>query len=82
MRLNGLENIRSFYFIGIGGISMSALAKLLSVYGYLVSGSDAVRGEETENLAFYGVKIFIGVDENRKELFDADAVVYTDAISA
>lgn len=82
MRLNGLENIRSFYFIGIGGISMSALAKLLSVYGYLVSGSDAVRGEETENLAFYGVKIFIGVDENRKELFDADAVVYTDAISS
>jgi len=59
---------------------MSALAKLLSTQGYEVSGSDALRGEETENLAFYGVKTYIGVDGNRKELIEADMVVYTDAI--
>lgn len=59
---------------------MSALAKLLSVRGYEVSGSDMARGEETENLAFYGVKVYIGVDGERKELFAADAIVYTDAI--
>ncbi len=60
---------------------MSALAKFLSVCGYEVSGSDAVRGEETESLAFYGVRVYIGVDQERKELCNADAVVYTDAIA-
>ena len=60
---------------------MSALAKLFAVHGYAVSGSDGVRGEETENLAFYGVRVYIGEDGGRKELFDADLVVYTDAIS-
>lgn len=82
MRLNGLEQVKKIYFIGIGGISMSALAKYLSTCGYEVSGSDGVRGEETENLAFYGVKVFIGVDGQRKELENAELVVYTDAISS
>ena len=81
MFLKGLEGIKSLYFIGIGGISMSALAKYLSTQGYSVSGSDAIRGEETENLAFYGIKTFIGADGNRKALREADAVVYTDAIA-
>ena len=79
MFLKGLKG-KKFYFIGIGGISMSALAKLLKTYGYSVSGSDGARGEETENLAFYGIKAHIGVDGERKELVEADAVVYTDAI--
>ncbi len=60
---------------------MSALAKYLSTQGYSVSGSDAVRNEETEILAFYGVKTYIGTDERRKDLLEADAVVYTDAIA-
>ena len=68
------------HFIGIGGISMSALAKFLCVCGYEVSGSDAIRGEETENLAFYGVRVYIGEDGERIELQNADAIVYTDAI--
>lgn len=80
MRLNLLKTVKKWYFIGIGGISMSALAKFLSGCGYEVSGSDAVRGEETEALVFYGVKVYIGIDENRTELLQADAVVYTDAI--
>lgn len=60
---------------------MSALAKLLSTQGYTVSGSDGVRGEETENLAFYGVKVYIGEDGTREDLQKADLVVYTDAIA-
>ncbi len=59
---------------------MSALAKFLSVCGYEVAGSDGVKSEETEALAFYGVKAFIGVDGQRAELLDSDVVVYTDAI--
>ncbi len=80
MRLQSLGTIKKVYFIGIGGISMSALAKLLSVYGYHVSGSDGARGEETDALAFYGIRVYIGVDGERQELKNADAVVYTDAL--
>lgn len=80
MRLKGLEKAKKIYFIGIGGISMSALAKFLSVCGYEVSGSDCMRGEETEALAFYGIRVYIGEDETRRDLKTADAVVYTDAI--
>ena len=60
---------------------MSALAKLLSVRGFTVSGSDIQRSEQTENLPFYGVRVFIGNTAERKELLEADLIVYTDAIS-
>ena len=59
---------------------MSALAKFMSICGYETSGSDALRGEETEALAFYGIKVFIGADREREELKQADVVVYTDAL--
>ncbi len=60
---------------------MSALAKLLSTRGFLVSGSDIHKNEQTDSLAFYGVKTYLGEEENRKELLESDSVVYTDAIS-
>ncbi len=60
---------------------MSALAKYLSTQGYVVSGSDAVKNEQTEALAFYGIKTYMGVDGARKELLEADLVVFTDAIT-
>ncbi len=82
MFVKGLKTCKKIYFIGVGGVSMSALAKFLSLCGYEVSGSDAVRGEQTEALAFYGVRVRIGEDEERAELLGADAVVYTDAIPA
>lgn len=81
MRLKAFEKEKKIYFIGIGGISMSSLAKFLSVCGYEVSGSDEVRSEETDALAFYGIRVFIGVDGERKGILEADVIVYTDAIS-
>ena len=36
---------------------------------------------QTENLAFYGIKIYIGADGERAELCGADTVVYTDSSS-
>lgn len=80
MALKGLKKAKSIYFIGIGGISMSALAKFLSTQGYCVSGSDAVKSEQTDALAFYGIKTFLGEDAERELLISADIVVYTDAI--
>lgn len=77
------RRIRKFYFIGIGGISMSALAKFLSACGYEVAGSDAQSGEQTEELSALGVRVTIG--GQGKGICDflksADAVVYTDAIA-
>ena len=80
MRFIGLERVKKVYFIGIYGVSMSALAKLLSINGYKVSGSDERKNEESESLAYYGVTTFVGVDGNRAELLEADLIVFTDAI--
>ncbi len=53
------------HFIGIGGIGMSALARLLLREGKAVSGSDKQAGDITKELAELGAKIFIGhVAEN------------------
>ena len=80
MRLKVLKQAKNVYFIGVGGVSMSALAKLLSVYNYSVSGSDGVKSEALDALAFYGVQAFVGEEENRRQLLEADVVVVTDAI--
>ena len=80
MHLKGLNSVKKVYFIGIGGISMSALARFLFSCGYEVSGSDAARSEQTETLSVQGIKVYLGIDPSRTELLSADAVVYTDAI--
>ena len=50
----------NIHFIGIGGISMSALAEICINKKYNVSGSDMHGSELTEKLASQGAKIFIG----------------------
>lgn len=67
------------HFIGIGGVSMSALAEYLLDKGYKVSGSDAKKSKTTERLKNKGIKIYYG--HNGKNVEKADLVVYTDAIS-
>lgn len=59
---------------------MSALAKFCATLGYSVSGSDALRGEQTRDLYSYGIKTYGGSEKERKDLRLADLVVYTDAI--
>ncbi|MDO5715838.1 MAG: UDP-N-acetylmuramate--L-alanine ligase [Tissierellia bacterium] len=67
------------FFIGIGGISMSALAELLLAYDYQVSGSDPKPSPITERLSNHGATIYSNHDPNH--LKDVDLVIYTDAIS-
>lgn len=81
MRAGHRENIRKFYFIGIGGVSMSALAKYLLARGLEVSGSDMAAGERTEELISLGVRVFVGSDAENPCLSEADEVVYTSAVS-
>jgi UDP-N-acetylmuramate--alanine ligase len=73
-----LDNNSSFYFIGIGGVSMSALAKLLKGFGKTVAGCDLVESEYTKELALHGIKVSCGEVNDSIEAFDA--VVYTDAV--
>lgn len=68
----------SFYFIGIGGVSMNALAKFTKDLGKTVAGCDAVESEYTEELKNYGINVSVG--EVRDSVEEYDAVVYTDAI--
>ncbi len=68
------------HFIGIGGISMSALAKICLNKGHDVSGSDSNESYLIDNLKSQGANIFIG---HKKENItdDIDMVVHTAAIS-
>ena len=70
---------RKVHFIGIGGISMSGIAKLLLSEGYEVSGSDAHESPITKMLEELGAVIgYPQKAENIPE--DTDIVVMTAAI--
>ena len=67
------------HFIGIGGISMSALARLLLSRGFTVSGSDWHESDLTKELETLGVRVSIGQRaENITK--DMDLIVYTAAV--
>ncbi len=67
------------HFIGIGGISMSGLAKVLLSRGFSVSGSDAKASPLTDDLAKSGATIYIGQRSSNIKP-GTDLVVYTAAI--
>ncbi|GAI55785.1 unnamed protein product, partial [marine sediment metagenome] len=56
-----LKGVRSIHFIGIGGIGMSGLARVLLQMGYLISGSDKRKNNLTKKLQAKGA-IDAGVD--------------------
>ncbi len=66
------------YFIGIGGVSMSALALFLHDRGVCVRGSDVSESNFTEMLQEKGIPVTIGNDE---EIYEG-TVVYTGAVDA
>lgn len=53
----------TFHFVGIGGIGMSGLARILTMWGYKVTGSDAVESAQTESLRAMGVPVVLGHDD-------------------
>ncbi|HEY1018750.1 MAG TPA: UDP-N-acetylmuramate--L-alanine ligase [Sediminibacterium sp.] len=79
--MSTLNNIRKIYFIGIGGIGMSALARYFKAKGADVSGYDKTSTPLTRELEASGIAIHY---EERVDLApkDADAIVYTPAIPA
>ena len=51
---------KEYHFIGIGGIGMSGLAKILLSKGIKVSGSDIAASYVTEALTGMGVQVHLG----------------------
>jgi UDP-N-acetylmuramate--alanine ligase len=73
-----LAGCESLFFIGIGGISMSALAMLSAHEGYAVGGSDRTESRLTRELQEQGIAVYLGHDARHVAAYDA--VIYTVAI--
>ena len=70
---------RSYHFIGIGGVGMSALAHILLQKGAFVSGSDLSPTEVTCELEREGCQIFYG--QRAENIKAGQIVVYSTAIN-
>src|SRR4051794_35679356 len=70
-----LEDLRNIYFIGIGGIGMSALARYFKSRGATVSGYDKTSTLLTQDLEASGIAIHYNEDVSSIPK-DTDAVVY------
>ncbi len=73
-----LSGLKSIYFIGIGGVSMSSLAELSMRAGMRVGGSDRNDTALTRRLSGSGIEVFYG--HRAENLRGYEAVVYTVAI--
>ena len=73
--------MKNVYFIGIGGIGMSALARYFKYKGYAVGGYDKTPSDLTAKLEQEGIDVHY---EDRPDLVPADVeetlVIYTPAI--
>lgn len=77
----GLDQIREVYFIGIGGIGMSAIARFFHAKGVRVSGYDKTPTPLTRELEASGIAIHYEEDISKVNE-NADLVIYTPAIPA
>ncbi|MBI4801939.1 MAG: UDP-N-acetylmuramate--L-alanine ligase [Elusimicrobia bacterium] len=76
----GFEDIKNVHFIGIGGIGMSGIARLLLKTGFAVSGSDLKESEITRTLKAEGARVFTG--HKAGNAAGADVVVISSAVKA
>ncbi|MGL5202468.1 MAG: UDP-N-acetylmuramate--L-alanine ligase [Cetobacterium sp.] len=68
------------YFIGINGIGMSGLAKIMKLKGYDVVGADLSRNYVTEELESLGIKVF--GEHLAENVIGANLVVASSAIKS
>jgi len=74
-----LSSFRNFFFIGIGGAGMSAIALVLKGMGFNVSGSDIKESRYVNILRKSGIEVLIG--HNEKNIKGRDVIIYSAAIS-
>ncbi len=75
-----MKSVKSVFFIGVGGVSMSSLALFTLKMGYKAGGSDRSESETTKRLSDAGVSVFYGHRAKNTEGYDA--IVYTAAIKS
>ena len=82
--MTGLDDIQKFFFLGIGGIGMSALARYFKSQGKQVAGYDKTASALTRKLEAEGIEVFL---EDRVEILPQEfrekshtLIVYTPAI--
>lgn len=76
--LKNLGPNKTIHMIGIGGISMSAIADILLYLGHSVTGSDMTFSPLLKRLEEKGAKIYIG--QRAENIENPDLVCYTAAI--
>lgn len=74
-----MSSVKSLFFVGIGGISMSSLAFCCQARGYRVGGSDRAYSSMTERIENAGMPVAHVHDGKNIEGYDA--LVYTGAVS-
>lgn len=74
-----LKEKRRLHFAGIGGVSMSSLAMIAKRMGHSVTGSDRSENKTVILLKEQGIPVAIG--HAAENLGDAEAVIYTAAVS-
>jgi UDP-N-acetylmuramate--alanine ligase len=79
IQISSLSGIKKVYFIGVGGVGMSAIARYFHSKGIEVSGYDRAETELTEALEKEGISIHYNEDVNSIPK-DVDLVVYTPAV--
>ncbi|MBR5192361.1 MAG: UDP-N-acetylmuramate--L-alanine ligase [Clostridia bacterium] len=78
-KIKNLKYTKNIHFVGIGGVSMSGIAKYLKLNGKIVTGSDRVYSESLKQLEKLKIKVHVG--EREESINDANLVVVTSAIS-
>lgn len=68
----------SYHFVGVGGIGMSAIARVLRGRGERISGSDLTLGPLVQELRREGIRITVGHDP--RNVTDAHTVVVSSAV--
>lgn len=69
-----MRRVQQVFFVGIGGVGMSAIAEVLMNLGYRVSGSDLKPSANTERLEARGATVYYG---HRAENVEGASVVVT-----
>ncbi len=79
LHLINIDRLQKIYFLGIGGIGMSALARYFLKNGVEIHGYDRTRTPLTDQLASAGIKIHFSEDV-RQIPSGLDLAIYTPAI--
>ncbi len=77
--MQNISDIKNMHFIGIGGISLSALAKLMQLWGKNVTGSDMNYSPLIMDLMEKGIDVWIG--SKPEFIGDCQLAVYSSAIA-